>query len=255
MRFMQIANRLEGLDSLFARLADADQDAGGERHLQFAGQPDRLQAHRRMLVGRAEMDAALFTKSLAGRFEHDALAGGDSAQRGDLLARHDAGIGVRQQAGLAQHQAAHRGQILDRGSVAERGQRIARRGVAQLRLVTQGEQRLGAARRLARAGDGEDLIGRQVGRLAGARPFGEGAVMADVAAQMGQRNEDLARIRDQPAVALIAQPRRVRHQLRKLRHDQISSTQSRQPCRTIATIARGRIVYYDHHKKALSRGR
>ena len=34
----------------------------------------------------------------------------------------------------------------------------------------------------ARAGDGEDLIGRQVGRLAGPRPFSEGAVVADVAA-------------------------------------------------------------------------
>ena len=36
--------------------------------------------------------------------QHDALADGDRAQAGDLLARHDAGIGVRQQAGLAQHQ-------------------------------------------------------------------------------------------------------------------------------------------------------
>ena len=145
---------------------------------------------------------------------------------GDLLARHDAGIGVRQQAGLAQHQAAHRGEILDGGGVAQRRQRIARRLVAQLRLVAQGEQRLGAARRLAGAGDGEHLVGRQVGRLAGPRPLGEGAVVADVAAQVGQRNEDLARIRDQPAVAAIAQSRRVRHQPGKLRHDQPSQERS-----------------------------
>ena len=104
VRFVQVADRLQRLDALLARLADADQDAGGERHLQLAGQPDRLQPHRRMLVGRAEMHAALLAQPLAGRFQHDALAGGDLAQRRDLLARHDAGIGVRQQAGLAQHQ-------------------------------------------------------------------------------------------------------------------------------------------------------
>ncbi len=222
---MQVADRLQRLDPLSARLADADQDAGGERHFQFAGQPDRLQAHRGMLVGRAVVHAALFTKPLAGRFEHDALAGSDRAQRGDLLARHDAGIGVRQQACLAQHQAAHRRQIFDRGLVTQRRQRIARRLVAQLRLVAQGEQRLGAARRLTGTGDGEDLLRRQVGRLAGPRPLGKGTVVADVAAQVRQRNEDLARVRDQPAVAAIAQPCCVRHQLGKLHHDQRPSTQ------------------------------
>ena len=43
------------LDALGARLADADQDAGGERHAQLAGRRDRRQPHRRQLVGRAEM--------------------------------------------------------------------------------------------------------------------------------------------------------------------------------------------------------
>ncbi len=59
VRVVQVADRLQRLDPLFARLADADQDAGGERHLQLAGQPDRLQPNLRMLVGRAEMHAAL----------------------------------------------------------------------------------------------------------------------------------------------------------------------------------------------------
>ena len=135
---------------------------------------------------------------------------------GDLGARHDARIGVRQQAGLAQHQSAHRGEIRDRRLVAERRQRLARGVVAQLRLVAEGEQRLGAARRRAGPGDGQHLIRRQEGRLARLGPFGEGAVVANIAAEMGERNEHLARIGDQPAVAAIAQPRRLRHQLGQL---------------------------------------
>ncbi len=189
---MQVADRLQRLDTFVARLADADQDAGGKRHLQFARETDRLQPHRRLFVGRAKMHAALFAQPLAGRFQHDALAGGNRAQAHDLLARHDAGIGVRQQAGLAQHEAAHGREILDRGLVAERRQRLTRRGVAQLGLIAQGEQRLGAARRGAGAGNGEDLVRREIGRLASLRPLRESAVVADVAAEVGQRNEDLA---------------------------------------------------------------
>ena len=64
---MQIADREQRLDALVARLADADQDAGGERHLQLAGEPDGLQPHGRMLVGRAVVRAALLAQPLAGR--------------------------------------------------------------------------------------------------------------------------------------------------------------------------------------------
>ena len=48
---VQIADREQRLDALEARLADADQNAGGERHARFARQADRLEPTRRNLVG------------------------------------------------------------------------------------------------------------------------------------------------------------------------------------------------------------
>ena len=204
---VQIGNRLQRVDPLLARLADADQDAGRERHLQFAGQTQRLQPDRGMFVGRTVVNAATLAEPLAGRLQHDALARRHLAQGGDLLARHHAGIGMRQQSGLAQHQRAHRGQIGDRRVVAERLQRVARGLVAQLGLVAQREQRFGATCGRAGARDGEHLVGREVDGLARARHFRERAVVTDVAAELGEGNEDLARIGDQPAVRGIAQGR------------------------------------------------
>ena len=131
---------------------------------------DRLQPHRRLLVGRAVVHAAL--SRTAARWSLSSMMpwlARDLAQRRDLLARHDAGIGVRQQAGLAQHQRAHRGEIGDRRLVAERVERLARRAVAQLGLVAEREQRLVAAGRLAGAGD------RQAPRRATDRPAGRRA--------------------------------------------------------------------------------
>jgi len=89
--------------------------------------------------------------------------------------------------------------------MAERLELLACRAVAQLRLVAQGEQRLVAARLGAGAGDGEDLVAGQIDPLAAARRLGEGAVVTDVAAQLGERDEDLARIRHQPAMPDVAQ--------------------------------------------------
>ena len=215
---VQVGDGTKGIEPFLARLADADENAGGERHLEFAGQTDRLQSHRRMLVGRAKMHAALLAQPLAGRFQHDALARRDLAQRRDLLARHDTGIGVRQQAGLAQHQGAHGSEVVDRRLVAQRRQLFLGRAVTQLGLVTQREQRLGAARFLAGPGDRQHLVGRKIVGTAGVRRLREGAVVADIAAQLGQRDEDLSRIRDQSAMAMIARLRGIRHQLGKLRH-------------------------------------
>jgi hypothetical protein len=55
-------------------------------------------------------------------------------------------------------------QVVDGGREAERIERLARRGVAQLRLVAEGEQRLLTAGGRAPAGDVQDLVGREIGR-------------------------------------------------------------------------------------------
>ncbi len=127
---MQIADGDERLEPLGPRLPDADQNAGGERNTQFARQPQRLEARLGRLVGRAVMNAARFAKPCAQRFQHDSLAGRDCAQPGDLGAAHDSGIGVRQEAGLAHDERAHRVKIIDRGFMPERVQRLARGAIA-----------------------------------------------------------------------------------------------------------------------------
>jgi hypothetical protein len=85
---------------------------------------------------------------------------------------------------------------------------VTRRPVAKLRLVAQREQRLLAARLATGARDGAHRGMRQIGRLAGARCMGKGAVVADVTAKLGQGDEDLAGIGHQRPMSAIAAPRR-----------------------------------------------
>ncbi len=129
-------------------------------------------------------------------------------QRGELLLAHHPGIEVRQQAGLLQHQPRHGGEIGERRRVAERGQFLARLPVAQLRLVAEREQGLVAAGPRAGARDGEHLVRGEEGALAAPRRMGEGAVVADIAAELGERDEHLARDGDDVAEPGIAHPRR-----------------------------------------------
>src|SRR6185312_7242018 len=71
---VEIADGEERLDAFGTRLADADQDAGRERHAEFAREPDRFETRLGRLVGRAVVDAARFAEPRAQRFQHDPLA-------------------------------------------------------------------------------------------------------------------------------------------------------------------------------------
>ena len=212
---MQIADREQRLQPLRARFADADQYAGGERHRQFAGDAHHLQPYRGRLVRRAVMHTTRLAQTIAAQLQHDAHAGRHLAQRRDLVARHHAGIDVRQQPGLLQHQRAHLAQVLNRRVVPQRRQCLARGAIAQFRLVAQGEQRLGAARRGAGAGDRQHCLRRQIRRPPRARPLGERAVVTHVAAQLGQRDEHFSRIRHQAPMRGVASCRRLRHQVER----------------------------------------
>ena len=156
-------------EPLRARLADADQDAGGERHRQLAGEPHRLQPHRRRAC-RASRNARRPARTAA-RWSISSMMPwlADTSRSAAISSRvMTPGLTCGSRPVSLQHQRAHRAQVVDRGRVAERRQRLARRAVAQLRLVAQGEQRLGAACRGAGAGDGQHLP-RATGRPAAPR--------------------------------------------------------------------------------------
>ncbi len=72
---MQIADGEQRLEALGPRLADANENAGRERHAQFARQLQRLKTDFGPLVGRAVVNSARFAEAGAERLEHDALTG------------------------------------------------------------------------------------------------------------------------------------------------------------------------------------
>ena len=161
------------------------------------------------------MNSARLAQPRAEGFKHDALARRHLPQSGHLRSAHDSGIGVRQQSCLAQHQRAHRLEIVDGGFVSERVQRLPGGAVAHLRLVAKREKRLRAAGGGSGAGDCEHLVRGKIGRPSGAWPLGEGAIVADIPAKMGERNKHFARIRDVAAMPLVAQTSRCLDQFRE----------------------------------------
>ena len=77
----ELADREQRLDSLRARLADPDQDAGREGDGCLAREPQRLQPPRRELVRRPEVRPAARRQSLGGRLQHDPLRGAHAPKR------------------------------------------------------------------------------------------------------------------------------------------------------------------------------
>ena len=87
--------------------------------------------------------------------------------------------------------------------MAEGGELLARRRVAQLGLVAEGEEGFVAARRQTRAGDRQHLLAREKGGPPPLRRLRECAVVTNVAAEPRERDEYLARIGDDASVAAV----------------------------------------------------
>ena len=109
---VQLAQRQQRLDALAPRLADADQDAGGERHL-------RPRRRRAMVASRTA--GSLSGEPKCGPPRRDSRSAAVSSirpcdtetarSRTISSARHHAGIEMRQQPGLVEHQLRHGGEI------------------------------------------------------------------------------------------------------------------------------------------------
>ena len=121
-------------------------------------------------------------------------------------AAHHAGIDMRQQPGFARTRLAPlRARYDSVVAWPSAVKLVARLRVAQLRLVAEREQRLLAAGAAPATAIVEHLVdARDTARSPAPRRMGERAIMADVAAKLRQRNEDLARIGDEVAMRRVA---------------------------------------------------
>ena len=137
------------------------------------------------------------------RLEHEPHRCADAPQFQDVFGTHDARVQVRQQPGFVEHRFGRTREVLERRLATERGELVTGGAVPQLRLVAQREQCLAATGRGPGAGNGEDLVDGHVRALAAARGLRERAVVADVATQLRQRDEDLRRVRDDAPLPLV----------------------------------------------------
>ena len=103
MGVVQFPQSQQGLQPFPPGLADAYEDAGGERHPRLPRRGDAVQARLGALVRRTVMGAAFAAQPLRAALQHQTLGGGHAAQGFQLGAGQDAGVQVRQQAGLIQH--------------------------------------------------------------------------------------------------------------------------------------------------------
>ena len=141
-----------------AGLADADEDARGERDRQLAGGLEGGEPPFGRLVGRARCRAEVVAKGL----DHHPLAGPtwrSSASSPASARRRWRGAAGRSRRGPTRQAC----EVVDRRVVPVRAEPRAAR-VAVLGRLTEGEQRLVAASCGAVGGDGQHLVGREVRR-------------------------------------------------------------------------------------------
>ncbi len=212
---MEIAQGEQRIQALLARLADPDQDAAGERDCELSGHTDHVQTHGGNLVRRAVMHLARSAQPVRRRFQHEALRRRNRTQCEQIVPPHDSGVDMRQKTGFLQNDAAHLDQIGYRRGVTHFRKLAPRRPMPQLGLVTEGEKRFGAAKRVAFPRDVQNLFRRHVRACVALMGTRERAIMAIVPAELGQRNKDLGRKGLQRAVTGIPQRARLDEQLAK----------------------------------------
>ena len=203
-----LPQREDALRPLGEGLADAHEQTGGERDVQPPGVLQHPHPHCRILVGAAVVRLALLLEQAPRRgLEHHPHRGRHGLQPVHLRPAHHPGVEVRQESGLLEHQDRHGAHVLQRRLVARLGQPRLRLRPPVLRPVAEGEQRLLAAHRRTGSGDLQHLVGRQERSLDLAGHRHERAVVAAVAAQPGERDEHLARVRDDIRTPRIGEAR------------------------------------------------
>ena len=201
---MNLPQSQQRFDTLATRFTDTDENTRGERHRRPARQLQCLQAYLWVFIRGTIMRHAFLTQARRGGFEHDSHGRTDCAQRRDLVCIHTARVNMWQQPGFLQHPGSHFTHILQCAGKTHFRKRAPRRCITQFWLFTQGEKCFLAAHLSALATQFQYLLNTHIGLWDMPGCLGEGAVVADIATQMGQRNEHLARIADKVPVREIA---------------------------------------------------
>ena len=200
---------LQGVEAVLTGLADADEEAGGERDAEHASGIQCGEASGGDLVrsGTVGVEVAV------GGLDHHPLTRRHRAQGGELVSGEGAGVGMGEETGLLEHGRARRHQVLDRRGVAVVGEPFGGRRVPVFGTFAQGEEGLVASGGPSGLGDSEDVVELEVGRLQAGRSLGECAVSAPIPAQHRQRDEHLRGERHPGAEGGITHGGRTFHQL------------------------------------------
>ena len=143
-------------------------------------------------------------ESFAENLQHHAHGGVDGSEGDHLATAHDSRVGVGEHGGMLQYFGGYVGQILQRRPAPRIVEPLLSLRVTLLRMLSKGEERLGAAQTLSCAGYLQRLLrGHVEGFSLGGR-LTEGAVAAEVAAQPGQGNEHLGGEGDDAFLAPVA---------------------------------------------------
>ncbi len=205
---MRRHDRLEALDARLGRLADTDEDAGGERNRERPGRVQGGQTSLGLLVRCAPVAVQVGLQ----RLDHHALRRRHRPQGGELVGEEGSGVGMGQQSGLVQNELGHGHQVVDRAGVAVLVQPLRGDRPTELGSFAQREERLVASGLGAGTGDVQHPIGREVGRVQSGRWPGERAVAAAVLAELGERDEHLGGVSDAGAPRPITDVPSTAHQ-------------------------------------------
>ena len=187
------------LSSVHRGLTNAHEEPGGERDVEPASVLNHLQPHLGVFIWRPVVHTTWLRKECCrGGFQHHAHAGRHRPKPLHFLPTHHPRVEVRQQPGVFQYADRCRANVIQGGFVARLLQPLARGRPASLRSVPQREERLGTPQISASPRYRHNFFERQEWRqtIAAQRRWirGEGAVVATVTAQAGQRNEDFGRV-------------------------------------------------------------
>ena len=198
---MGVAQGDERLRPVAHGLADADEDAGGERDAGTPGILDHAQSHVGVFVGGSVVHLpGLFVEAAGGGFEHHAHGGGGGAERAELVGGHHTGVQVREHAGLGGDEVGDVGDVVEGGGEAVVVEPRACFRPALFGAVAEGEQGFLASECRALAHDREHLLVAHEHGLALLQELAGGvdedAVVASVATEGRERHEHLARVGD-----------------------------------------------------------